>query len=395
MGDESKRCYALFLTMLPECGSVTIRKLLQRYGSPEEVYLAAIRKEPGFSGLLGKEHSEKVLDMTAGADPQKSYEEMLKNEITMVIESDEIYPARLRKMEKPPYAIFVKGKLPEDDIPAVAIIGARNCSPYGEYTAEEFGAYLASRGVNIISGMARGIDGIAQRGALRAGGHTYAVLGSGADVCYPASNRDLYGKICREGGAISIFPPGSAPLARNFPARNAIVSALSDLILVIEARARSGTSNTVEHALHQAKEVYAVPGRITDRLSDGCNLLIRQGAGAALSPEDLYRELGVLKNRAGGGGSPSGNDSPEEEKRPGEERVTGFGDTKKGKRSGAKIRELSDCVTMTPKSAEMIHERWKKVKKDAVFEETVRELVLLTLDGRILEEGGWYYRKGE
>ena len=151
--------------------------------------------------------------------------------------------------------------------PAAAIIGARLASGYGREQARRFARRLASRGITIISGMARGIDGIAQKAALDAGGRSYAVLGCGVDICYPEENRELYDRLLQEGGIISEYPPGTYPEARLFPQRNRIISGLSDLVLVIEARKKSGTLITVDMALEQGREVYALPGRVSDSLS--------------------------------------------------------------------------------------------------------------------------------
>lgn len=139
--------------------------------------------------------------------------------------------------------------------------------------------------------MARGIDSISQEAALQAGGRTYAVLGCGVDICYPKSSRRLYEQILEQGGILSTFPPGTEPIKRLFPERNRIVSGLADVILVVEARQKSGTFITVDMALEQGREVYAIPGRLTDRLSDGCNLLLQQGALIAVSPKDLLQHL--------------------------------------------------------------------------------------------------------
>ena len=146
---------------------------------------------------------------------------------------------------------------------------------------------MASRGITIISGMARGIDGIAQTAALDAGGRSYAVLGCGVDICYPEENRSLYDRLLQQGGILSEYPPGTPPEARLFPLRNRIISGLADAVLVIEARKKSGTLITVDMALEQGRDVFALPGRVSDSLSDGCNRLIRQGAAPATCPEDL------------------------------------------------------------------------------------------------------------
>lgn len=157
--------------------------------------------------------------------------------------------------------------------------------------AKEFGTVLARAGVQVISGMARGIDGIGQRSALCAGGYSLGVLGCGVDICYPQENRELYEQLLVKGGLCSEYPPGIEPRAALFPPRNRIISGLCDGVLVIEAKERSGTLITVDMALEQGREVYAVPGRATDALSAGCNRLIRQGAQLVMNPEELLEEL--------------------------------------------------------------------------------------------------------
>lgn len=201
------------------------------------------------------------------------------------------YPEKLRHIANPPFALYVRGELPAEDKPAVAIIGARACSEYGKSMARHFGKQLGALGIPIISGMAQGIDGIAQQGALDGGGTTYGVLGCGVDVCYPPENESLYHNIIICGGIISEYPPGTKAQSALFPQRNRIISGLSDVLLVIEARKRSGTYITVTQALEQGKEVYAVPGRVTDNLSEGCNYLLSQGAGVAINPEVIIQEI--------------------------------------------------------------------------------------------------------
>ncbi len=205
--------------------------------------------------------------------------------------TSEEYPEKLRHISNPPFALYVRGELPPQNKPAVAIIGARACSEYGKSMARHFGKQLGALGIPVISGMARGIDGIAQQGALDGGGTTYGVLGCGVDVCYPPENVSLYHNIIICGGIISEYPPGTEAQSALFPQRNRIISGLSDVLLVIEARKRSGTYITVTQALEQGKEVYAVPGRVTDSLSEGCNYLLTQGAGVAINPEVIIREM--------------------------------------------------------------------------------------------------------
>ncbi len=212
--------------------------------------------------------------------------------------SDPRYPLRLRDYDRMPDKLYVIGKLPGDE-PTVAIVGARNCSFYGRRQAKLFGEKLAEKGITIISGMARGIDACAQEGALSAGGKSFGVLGCGVDVCYPAENRWLYEALAGQGGIISEFEPGSVPLSWHFPIRNRIISGLADIVLVIEARCRSGSLITVEYALEQGKSVFALPGRAGDPLSDGCNRLIAEGAGIACSPDSILEEMDHLRLRQG------------------------------------------------------------------------------------------------
>ena len=201
------------------------------------------------------------------------------------------FPGRFEGISGSPEGLYVIGELPRDDQPTVGIVGARMCSRYGHETAYEFGRVLAGKGVQIISGLALGIDCYAQEGALAGGGKTFAVLGCGADICYPKSNREVYEKIKTSGGILSEEKPGTPPLAYNFPKRNRIISALSDIVLVVEAKEKSGSLITVDFALEQGKTVYAVPGRVCDLLSYGCNSLIAQGAGIACSPDSILLEL--------------------------------------------------------------------------------------------------------
>lgn len=208
------------------------------------------------------------------------------------------YPDKLKNIPDAPAGLYVRGKVPVESEITVAVVGARDCSEYGRYVAEELGSFLGKSGVTVVSGMARGIDGISQWAALEAGGTSIGILGCGVDICYPARNRALFDRLSEQGTIISKYPPGTPPRPMNFPARNRIVSGLADAVVVIEARCRSGTLITVDMALEQGKEVFVVPGRVTDRLSDGCNRLIKQGAAIMLSPEELLEELRELKEQS-------------------------------------------------------------------------------------------------
>ena len=215
-----------------------------------------------------------------------------------VEKGDRDYPQQLLPYERMPAGLYVIGKFPDPERPSVAIVGARNCSHYGYQESFRFGKALAAAGVQIISGMARGCDAAGHAGALEGGGATFAVLGCGADICYPPSNHDLYIQIPQCGGGIlSEYEPGTPALGWHFPIRNRIISGLADIILVAEARKKSGSLITVEYALEQGKSVYAIPGRNRDPFSEGSNHLIAQGAGIAASPDLLLEELSAMQIR--------------------------------------------------------------------------------------------------
>lgn len=250
-----------------------------------------------------KGKGERAAELLLGArkrEPDRVLEELQGAGITFISFLEEGFPMRLRKIPDPPSGLYCRGRMPADSEPAAAVIGARLASGYGRAQAKRFAWRLGSCGIPVISGMARGIDGIAQAAALDAGGTSYAVLGSGADICYPKDNRALYDRLLSEGGILSEYPPGTPPEAKLFPPRNRIISGLSDLILVIEARKKSGTLITVDMALEQGREVYALPGRVSDSLSEGCNRLIRQGAGVATCPEDILEFFFGAGNEDGG-----------------------------------------------------------------------------------------------
>ena len=231
---------------------------------------------------------------------EADYEKMKMQGMWMCIYNEETYPEKLKMITDHPYALFGKGKLPEGNGMSAAIVGARNCTKYGEKYAGTFANALADAGVEVISGLARGIDGAAQRGALIANGKTYAVLGCGVDICYPRENIGLYMDILEHGGGIlSELPPGTQPMAYNFPRRNRIISGLSDCVLVIEAKEKSGSLITADMALDQGRDVWALPGPIYSELSKGCNLLIHQGAGILISPEMLLEDLHLSSQLTG------------------------------------------------------------------------------------------------
>lgn len=243
------------------------------------------------AGKSVRSDPEKRMKEAMTRDPDELYEKMVSRGIHAISLADPGYPRRLRMIPDPPFFLFYIGRLPVDDRPSCAIVGSRQFTAYGKEMAEYFAGNLGAAGIQVISGMASGIDGIAGRAALGAGGLSAAVLGSSVEFCYPKSNRDLYESLSQRGGILSEYPPGTEPVRGHFPARNRIISGLSDLVLVIEARKQSGTRITVDCALEQGREVYAVPGRVTDSTSSGCNELLRDGASPAIDARDLLETL--------------------------------------------------------------------------------------------------------
>ena len=221
-------------------------------------------------------------------------EEIQKTEIHYVEKNSSIYPARLRELSGMPKQLYYIGRFPEDNKPTAAIVGARLCSAYGRIQAFRYGKFLSEHGVQVISGMAAGIDAEGHKGALEGGTPTFAVLGNGVDICYPSSSRGIYRRIPQKnGGIISEYEPGTRGRAYHFPARNRIISGLADLVLVVEAKEKSGSLITAACALEQGKMVYAIPGAVNDALSRGCHKLIYDGAAIAYSPEILLDEWGL------------------------------------------------------------------------------------------------------
>lgn len=248
-------------------------------------------------GFLTAQNKAALKEAKKKMDIVEKYNELTQNQIQFLSFGKKGYPDKLKQIPDAPYGIFCSGKIPDPNVPSVAVIGARQCTEYGRYVASRLGALFAREGIQVISGMARGIDSIAQSAAMEAGGETFAVLGCGVDVCYPLECARLYEQLQKKGGILSEYPPGTEPKASFFPRRNRIISGLSDAVVVVEARERSGTLITVDMALEQGREIYVVPGRITDPLSVGCNRLIRQGAGIVGDFPELVREVRELHER--------------------------------------------------------------------------------------------------
>lgn len=226
-------------------------------------------------------------------------EEIYHSDIECIERGSAKYPVRLKNQKGMPPRLYLRGRLPRDDRPTAAIVGARMCSPYGRRQAFRFGKALSQAGVQVISGLAAGVDGQAHMGALEGGTPTFGILGCGVDICYPRQHENLYLQVRQSGGLISEQPPGTRPLGCYFPARNRIISAFADVVLVIEAKERSGSLITVDFALEQGKTVYALPGSVESSLSLGCHQLLEQGAGVAWSVQAVLKEWNLQEKMDG------------------------------------------------------------------------------------------------
>jgi DNA processing protein len=230
-----------------------------------------------------------------------------------VAPGDEEYLDGLEHLADPPAALFVRGRPLDEMSGRVAVVGARNCSPLGREVAEELGGGLGAAGLTVVSGGARGIDGASHRGALRGGGATVAVLGCGIDVAYPVNHADLLRRIADQGAIVSEYPPGVPARPFRFPARNRIIAALSEAVVVVEGAAGSGSLITADHALDLGRPVYAVPGQVSSPLAQVPLSLIREGAGMVRNSSDLLMDLGRLDPGPGSSGRPTGGLSPAEQ----------------------------------------------------------------------------------
>ena len=285
--------YWVWLSSVSGVGSVTALKLLGHFKTPENIFNASVydyRYVPGLktadiSQLAAKDlsHAEKILAKC----------EQLGCRIMTF--QDELYPQRLKNIYGPPIVLYIRGVLPMVDAePAVAIVGTRKCTPYGIKTADQLGFKLAESGIIVVTGLARGIDTAAARGALRGGGKVIGVVGTGPDIIYPSENSDLFEDVSSSGAFLSEYPPGMPPLKTNFPARNRIISGLSLGVAVLESPQKSGALITAARALEQGRDVFAMPGNVDAPCCAGSNNLLREGAIPVLSAEDIISEYAGL-----------------------------------------------------------------------------------------------------
>ena len=297
--------YQLWLCSIPDLYWQKRMALLRYFGTAKELWEAPEEEFDTWKNT-GITWIHKVISRRSECFLEQVKRTMEQKHIAFVPDDDLSFPQRLKKIPDCPHGIFYKGTLPPEDTVSVAIVGARSCSNYGNVIASELAHVLAEQNIPVISGMALGIDGIAQKAALEAGGRSYGVLGCGADICYPKEHIQLYLDLPQHGAVLSEFACQVPPLKPNFPARNRIISGLADIVVVVEAREKSGSLITAGTALSQGKEVYAVPGRCSDPRSMGCNRLISDGAYLYLTPEDLMeraKEMAVNHNLKAGSAS--------------------------------------------------------------------------------------------
>ncbi len=281
----------LALNMVPHVGPATFTLLLEHFGTARRILKAPLKALEGIPGI-GPVTAKAIRSFPAEETITRERKRMAARSLRFLTLRDAEYPSPLRRIPQPPPVLYIRGSWEQRDGRAVAIVGSRNATPYGREVADRLASDLVMRGLTIVSGLARGIDAAAHRGALRAGGRTIAVLGSGADIVYPAEHRKLAESIAEQGALVSEFPLGTGPLKGNFPQRNRLISGLSIGVVVVEAAVDSGALITANHALEQGREVFAVPGRARGRFSQGCHRLIKAGAKLTEGWEDIVEEFG-------------------------------------------------------------------------------------------------------
>ncbi len=294
MENAKEKEYLFMLSHVTGLGTILIRRLGEHFGSYEAVWKCD-KRDLAKIHILNEKRQDAFWEWHKKEEElRKEYGLLEKKHIRYTAHFEEEYPKRLLPYRDSPLGLFIKGNIPDDQTPAAAIVGARNCTEYGRQAAEYLAYELASHGIQILSGLALGVDKAAHEGCLRAEGNTFAIMGCGVNICYPRENYRLYTEIEKNGGVISEFVPGTAPAAMNFPMRNRIISGLSDVVIIAEAREKSGSLITGDLALEQGKEVFALPGRINDPLSAGCNRLLQMGAAVCLGPKDILDFFGVV-----------------------------------------------------------------------------------------------------
>ena len=288
--DHSEHALWLALTRIKGLGCISFKKLASHFADPTQSLSATAAELSAIEGL-DRNVVDGLLAFTQWDEVEREVQCANNAGVRIIPFGSGIYPNRLRTIADPPPCLYVKGEIRQEDDKAVAVIGTRSASHYGRRVARDLCRGLASLGFTVVSGMARGIDGVAHDAALNAGGRTIAVLGSGVDRAYPPEHQKLYHRISENGAVISELPLGAPPLAFNFPARNRLISGLSAGVVVVEATEKSGSLITAAIALEQGREVFAVPGEVGSSRSRGAHRLIRQGAKLVENVDDILDEI--------------------------------------------------------------------------------------------------------
>ncbi len=290
---ENDLKYWIALSSIPAIGTNRIKKLLSVFETPENIFKADARELNKIEGI-GKSNAEQISVFTDFDKISKTLDNLNKTGVKLVKFGDKDYPELLKQIHDAPVILYIKGNIEEEDKYSLAIVGSRLSTTYGRCIADKLSGELSSIGFTIISGMARGIDSVAHKSAIKRGGRTIAVLGSGIDVIYPPENAGLGEKIIEHGSVISEFPPKTKPNRENFPVRNRLISGLSLGVLVIEASIKSGSLITANYALEQGREVFAIPGNIMSNNTLGTHKLIQKGAKLVHNVDDIIEELAPL-----------------------------------------------------------------------------------------------------
>lgn len=287
------RKYWVAFNLIKGVGAVRVQGLIAYFGDLESAWKAdaADLTQAG----LGTKIVERVLAARKSVNLQQVLEKIQAQKIKVLTWQDGEYPARLKEIDQPPPVLYVRGEYLPEDLFAVAVVGTRKVSPYGRQATEELSSFLASNGMTVVSGLARGVDAVAHQAALKAGGRTIGVLGSGVDIVYPPEHAALAERVMESGAILSDYAPGTPPDSFNFPPRNRIISGLSLAVVVVEAGETSGALITAEFAAEQGREVFAVPGGIYAPQSRGANRLIQNGAQPLLSAQDLMQALDITR----------------------------------------------------------------------------------------------------
>ena len=285
--------YWVGFNLVKGIGAVRLQALRDHFGDLALAWQAPV--DALQSAGLSQKLAERVAQVRAGVDLDRIIAQVKAQGIEILTWDDELYPLRLKEIDQPPPVLYVRGMLTTEDSWAVAVVGTRRVSAYGRQVTEDLALFLASNGVTVVSGLARGVDAIAHQAALKAGGRTIAVLGCGVDRIYPPEHTQLAEKIMANGALVSDYALGTPPDASNFPPRNRIISGLSMATVVVEAGETSGALITAQFAVDQGREVFAVPGNILALQSKGTNRLIAQGARPMLSVHDLLDVLNLTR----------------------------------------------------------------------------------------------------